>query len=112
MIDPTQFDHMIEWAFAIATLIYTVIGVTGYLMFGNNVSDEVSLMGKHLLTDTERPMQFSQDLMSTAGYNVLLNRVALWGLVITPLSKFALSTRPVRFLSDFGGPMVLIHEHS
>lgn len=32
---------MIEWAFAIATLIYTIIGVTGYLMFGNDVSDEV-----------------------------------------------------------------------
>lgn len=41
MIDPSQFDNMIEWAFAIATLIYTVIGVTGYLMFGNNISDEV-----------------------------------------------------------------------
>ena len=34
---------MIDWAFTIATAIYTVIGVTGYLMFGNAVSDEVSL---------------------------------------------------------------------
>lgn len=42
MIDPTQFDRMIEWAFAIATFIYTVIGVTGYIMFGNEISDEVS----------------------------------------------------------------------
>ena len=42
MIDPTQFDCMIEWAFTIATLIYTIIGVTGYIMFGNEVSDEVS----------------------------------------------------------------------
>ena len=41
MIDPSQFDEMINWAFTIATLIYTVIGVTGYLMFGNSVSDEV-----------------------------------------------------------------------
>lgn len=41
MIDPAQFDHMIDWAFALATLIYTIIGVTGYLMFGNDVSDEV-----------------------------------------------------------------------
>ena len=44
MIDPSQFDSVIEWAFAIATLIYTIIGVTGYLMFGNNVSDEVSFV--------------------------------------------------------------------
>lgn len=42
MIDPSQFDNMIDWAFAIATAIYTTIGVVGYLMFGNNVSDEVS----------------------------------------------------------------------
>ena len=41
MIDPSQFDSMIDWAFTIATAIYTTIGVTGYLMFGNNVSDEV-----------------------------------------------------------------------
>ncbi|KAI0348628.1 hypothetical protein BDW22DRAFT_1320195 [Trametopsis cervina] len=78
MIDPNQFDKMIEWAFAIATGIYTIIGVTGYLMFGNDVSDE-----------------FSQDLMTTPGYNLNLNRVALWGLVIAPLSKFALATRPL-----------------
>lgn len=43
MIDPSQFDNMIDWAFTIATTIYTVIGVTGYLMFGNAVSDEVGL---------------------------------------------------------------------
>lgn len=42
MIDPSQFDSMINWAFSIATLIYTIIGVTGYLMFGTDVSDEVS----------------------------------------------------------------------
>lgn len=42
MIDPGQFDRMIEWAFAIATFIYTIIGVTGYIMFGTEVSDEVS----------------------------------------------------------------------
>jgi solute carrier family 32 (vesicular inhibitory amino acid transporter) len=41
MIDPSQFDTMINWAFTIATTIYMVIGVTGYLMFGNNVTDEV-----------------------------------------------------------------------
>ena len=45
MIDPSQFDVMIDWAFGIATAIYTTIGVTGYLMFGNDVSDEVSWYG-------------------------------------------------------------------
>ncbi|KAH9857857.1 transmembrane amino acid transporter protein-domain-containing protein [Lenzites betulinus] len=77
MIDPSRFDEMINWAFAIATGIYAVLGVAGYMMFGNSVSDE-----------------FSQDLMK---HNVhpSLNTVALWGLVITPLSKFALAARPL-----------------
>ncbi|KAJ3531446.1 hypothetical protein NM688_g7572 [Phlebia brevispora] len=78
MVDPSQFDIMINWAFAIASLIYTTIGVTGYLMFGNSVSDE-----------------FSQDLMRVPGYNPILNRIAMWGLVLVPISKFALATRPL-----------------
>ena len=58
MVDPKQFDTMINWAFVrfihcmlstnlnylqvAATVIYGVIGASGYLMFGNSVSDEVS----------------------------------------------------------------------
>lgn len=41
MIDPSRFDEMIDWAFVIATGIYGLLGVTGYIMFGNAVSDEV-----------------------------------------------------------------------
>ncbi|KAF7978865.1 hypothetical protein HWV62_44343 [Athelia sp. TMB] len=78
MVDPQQFDHMINWAFAIATFIYALIGSAGYLMFGINVSDEVS-----------------RDLLQTPGYNPFLNQAALWMLVISPLSKFALCTRPL-----------------
>lgn len=40
-------------------------------------------------------VQFSQDLMRVPGYNPLLNRIAMWGLVLVPISKFALATRPV-----------------
>ena len=42
MIDPTQFDGMITQAFIVATSIYGVIGVAGYTMFGDAVSEEVS----------------------------------------------------------------------
>ncbi|KAH8835325.1 amino acid transporter [Flagelloscypha sp. PMI_526] len=42
MVDPTQFDHMINWAFIVATGLYALVGAVGYRMFGNNVSDEVS----------------------------------------------------------------------
>ncbi|KAF9015332.1 transmembrane amino acid transporter protein-domain-containing protein [Cyathus striatus] len=78
MIDPGEFDRMINWAFIVATSIYAIIGYAGYLMFGNNVSDEISV-----------------DLLNTKGYNALLNQIALWLLVLSPVSKFGLTTQPL-----------------
>lgn len=78
MTDPSEFDKMINWAFVAATVIYSLIGYAGYLMYGNSVSDEIS-----------------KDLLNTPGFNPLLNQAALWMLVLNPLSKFALNTRPL-----------------
>ncbi|KAJ8455245.1 hypothetical protein ONZ45_g18997 [Pleurotus djamor] len=78
MADPSQFDSMINWAFLIATSIYAIIGSAGYLMFGNDVSEEISI-----------------DLLNTPGYSAALNQAVLWMLVISPLSKFALATQPL-----------------
>ena len=47
MQDPSRFDEMINWAFAIATGIYGLLGVVGYIMFGNAVSDEVRTFDPH-----------------------------------------------------------------
>ncbi|KAL5534419.1 hypothetical protein ACEPAG_881 [Sanghuangporus baumii] len=78
MQNPKDFDKMINLAFIAATVIYALIGGCGYLMFGNSVSDEVS-----------------KDLLATTGYNAFINKLAVWSLVVMPLTKFALSTRPV-----------------
>ncbi|KAF8140795.1 transmembrane amino acid transporter protein-domain-containing protein [Mycena galopus ATCC 62051] len=78
MVDPSEFNKMIDWAFVVATGIYALIGCAGYLMFGNSVSQEISM-----------------DLLSTPGYNAALNEAALWMLVLSPLSKFALTTQPL-----------------
>ncbi|KAJ3561959.1 hypothetical protein NP233_g9874 [Leucocoprinus birnbaumii] len=78
MVDPSQFDRMINWAFVAATAIYAMIGYAGYLMYGNGVSDEIS-----------------RDMLNTPGFNPLLNQAALWMLVLNPLSKFALGSRPL-----------------
>lgn len=96
MIDPSQFDTAMNYAFVsislrvvcykhhlrsyqtFATFVYGIIGIAGYLMFGRDVSDEVS-----------------QNLLGVPGYNPWLNKIALWMLVLNPLSKFALSARPV-----------------
>ncbi len=114
MIDPGQFDRMIEWAFAIATFIYTIIGVTGYIMFGTEVSDEASnpsTPSESCSKVADNELQFSQDLMTTPGFNMNLNKIALWGLVIAPLSKFALSTRPVSFLRKIRAKSHMLTQH-
>ncbi|KAJ6501847.1 transmembrane amino acid transporter protein-domain-containing protein, partial [Mycena vulgaris] len=77
MTDPSEFNKMINWAFIVATSIYTLIACAGYLMFGNSVSAE------------------AMDLLSTPGYNAAINEAALWMLVLSPLSKFALTTQPL-----------------
>ncbi|CAE6469193.1 unnamed protein product [Rhizoctonia solani] len=78
MAEPERFDSMINWAFFVATLIYGIVGAGGYVMFGRGVSDEVSV-----------------DLMKIPEYNQTLNKIAVWMLVISPLTKFALCTRPL-----------------
>ncbi|KAG8936618.1 hypothetical protein FRC02_000611 [Tulasnella sp. 418] len=78
MADPREFKSMLNWAFAIATVVYAAIGAAGYRMFGHNVSDEVS-----------------QDLLKTPGYNAFLNQIAVWMLVLSPLTKFSLTARPL-----------------
>jgi len=83
MMDPSQFDHMANRAFFVATFIYAIIGYAGYLMFGDTVSDEIS-----------------KNLLATPGYNSTLNQLVMWLLVITPLSKFALSTRPLNIILE------------
>ncbi|KAI0053292.1 hypothetical protein FA95DRAFT_1552343 [Auriscalpium vulgare] len=76
MMDPSRFDEAMNYAFAFATFIYSVIGIAGYLMFGDGVYDEIS-----------------QNLLEVPGYSPVLNKMALWMLVITPLTKFALGSR-------------------
>ncbi|KAG8903037.1 hypothetical protein FRB99_003807 [Tulasnella sp. 403] len=78
MQDPTHYESMINWAFFIATCVYGMIGAAGYQMFGRKVHDEVS-----------------QDLLRTPGYSVFFNKLALWMLVMSPLTKFSLSARPM-----------------
>ncbi|KZS88722.1 hypothetical protein SISNIDRAFT_393763, partial [Sistotremastrum niveocremeum HHB9708] len=81
MKDPSQFESMIKGTFFTVTIISGIVGASGYLMFGRTVSGEIS-----------------QDLLRVEDWpvvNELMNRVMVWSLVITPLTKFALCYRPV-----------------
>ncbi|SPO27405.1 related to amino acid transport protein [Ustilago trichophora] len=79
MKDPGQFPRMLNLAYVAATVLYLSMGMVGYAMFGLNVSDEIT-----------------KDLARTEGFPVVLNSVAIWLIVINPLSKFALATRPIQ----------------
>ncbi|WWC92562.1 uncharacterized protein L201_007521 [Kwoniella dendrophila CBS 6074] len=79
MKNPENFGGIVNKAFVIATAISFASGAAGYLMIGENVSDEIT-----------------RDLMQEKyGYPRWLNLVALWMIVINPLSKFGLSSRPL-----------------
>nr|GAT49762.1 predicted protein [Mycena chlorophos] len=78
MREPHRFEGMLDLSFAVATFIYGVVATAGYLMFGNEVSGEISL-----------------DLLRTPGYNEMVNHLALWMLVVSPLTKYSLTTQPL-----------------
>ncbi|SNX85493.1 related to amino acid transport protein [Melanopsichium pennsylvanicum] len=79
MKDPSKFPRMLNLAYVAATVLYLSMGMIGYAMFGVNVSDEIT-----------------KDLAKTEGYPRWLNHLAIWLIVINPLSKFALATRPIQ----------------
>ncbi|WVQ95434.1 hypothetical protein IAU59_002531 [Kwoniella sp. CBS 9459] len=79
MRTPENFDKVVNKAFAIATVISFIAGAAGYLMIGQGVSDEIT-----------------RDLMQEKyHYPRILNTIALWMIVINPLTKFGLSSRPL-----------------
>lgn len=78
MRDPRMFDRMLDLAYIAATCIYLAMGIVGYIMFGQNVSDEIT-----------------RDVARTEGYPRVLNRLAICLIIINPLSKFALAARPI-----------------
>lgn len=79
MKDLSKFPRMLNLAYAAATVLYLSMGMVGYAMFGTTVSDEIT-----------------KDLAKTPGFPVVLNSIAIWLIVINPLSKFALATRPIQ----------------
>lgn len=78
MKNPADFRKMLNWAYLAAACIYLSMGLVGYIMFGNAVTDEIT-----------------RDLARTKGYPKIFNKIAIWLIIINPLSKFALAARPI-----------------
>lgn len=72
--NPTPTDYQL-----VAGTVAFIAGAAGYLMFGDTVSDEIT-----------------RDLMKPKyGYPVALNLFAVWMIVVNPLTKFGLCSRPL-----------------
>lgn len=54
MRHPQHADRVVELTYGISMVVYIAIGVCGYLMYGRNVSDEVSAVSIHLGIDQIR----------------------------------------------------------
>lgn len=83
MRDPRQFGRMLDLAYGTTLLLYLSVAITGYLMFGEHVSDEIS-----------------RDLARTSGFPRLLTNTAVLLMVINPLTKFGLAIRPVQLVME------------
>ncbi|KAI3477704.1 hypothetical protein L1887_60523 [Cichorium endivia] len=79
MKDPAKFPRMLNLAYVAATVLYLGMGLVGYAMFGVSVSDEIT-----------------KDLARTPGFPHRAQQHRIWLIVINPLSKFALATRPIQ----------------
>lgn len=69
---------MVDIAYILAGAMYLIMAVVGYLMFGQSVSNEIT-----------------RDILATAGYPKVLNKISVWMVAINPIAKFALGTRPL-----------------
>ncbi|KAI9319192.1 transmembrane amino acid transporter protein-domain-containing protein [Dichotomocladium elegans] len=71
MENPKDYDKMVNITYFLTTLVYFVMAAAGYFMFG------------------------SETMQEAKGYFTVLNKVALWLVVITPTAKFALIMNPL-----------------
>ncbi|EFP90178.2 uncharacterized protein PGTG_16456 [Puccinia graminis f. sp. tritici CRL 75-36-700-3] len=78
MRNPQDFNRMVDYAYVAAGSMYLIVGLIGYLMFGDDVSQEIT-----------------QDLLRTPGFPTAINHFGIWMVGINPVAKFALCTRPL-----------------
>ncbi|KAL3694623.1 hypothetical protein R1sor_008274 [Riccia sorocarpa] len=74
MKDKTQFSKVLTLCFTFVIILYGVIAVLGYTMFGEDVESQVTL-------------NLPKSLVSS--------KVAVWIVVVIPFAKFALTINPV-----------------
>eukprot|EP00898_Chlorokybus_atmophyticus_P002696 jgi/Chlat1/3427/Chrsp23S08826 len=74
MRKPRQFNRILDVSFTICVLLYGITAVAGYMMYGEDLSSQITL---NLPADR------------------VASKVAIWITVVNPISKFALTVSPV-----------------
>ncbi|CAG8445613.1 3682_t:CDS:2 [Ambispora leptoticha] len=78
MENPKEFPRMVNLTYAMTATVYFAMAVGGYLMFGNTTMQEIT-----------------QNIMSTPGYNRILNQMVIWLVAFNPIAKYALTLNPI-----------------
>ncbi|KAI3732322.1 hypothetical protein L1987_63526 [Smallanthus sonchifolius] len=76
MKEPSRYPYALIISFSVSFVMYTAVGVYGYLMFGDSVKSQFTLnMPTHYVT----------------------SKVAAWTVVVAPVTKFALTLTPIAY---------------
>ncbi|WVQ78385.1 hypothetical protein IAT38_000471 [Cryptococcus sp. DSM 104549] len=78
MKHPEQAEKVANVSYAICFVVYGAVAVFGYVMFGRDVSDEIS-----------------RDLAKTSAFSPLMAKIAVWMVAINPITKMPLALRPL-----------------
>lgn len=78
MIQPKQYPSMVNISYMITTTIYVFISVAGYLMFGSETREEISL-----------------NLPLVPSYNSVLIQITIWLVAFNSMTKYPLAVFPV-----------------
>ncbi|ORY85552.1 transmembrane amino acid transporter protein-domain-containing protein [Protomyces lactucae-debilis] len=83
MRHPHKFGKAIKTSYGITSILDIAMAVSGYLMFGNAVMDEIT-----------------QSILGTEGYPQLISVLIVVMISIVPLTKMPLNTRPIATTVD------------
>ncbi|KAM0059800.1 putative amino acid transporter, transmembrane domain-containing protein [Helianthus debilis subsp. tardiflorus] len=76
MKEPSRYPSALLISFCVSFVMYTAVGIYGYLMFGDSVKSQFTLnMPTHYVS----------------------SKVAAWTVVVAPITKFALTLTPIAY---------------
>ncbi|KAI8344474.1 transmembrane amino acid transporter protein-domain-containing protein [Chlamydoabsidia padenii] len=78
MAEPKRYDRMVDTTYLITFVIYIIMAVSGYMMFGLDTMQEIT-----------------RNLAQTPGYTKWINQGAVYIIVMIPVAKYGLMLNPV-----------------